>query len=96
MTPRLKLKSETLADGQKAFAGPDDLNRWVRVRPKNGYGRCWIVIVHEVSDDGKFVNVGVPQRDLSYPDRHSYGWGFGRRRWVRTQDVVTWNGKIKS
>lgn len=97
MSRRLKLKSETLAGGQKAFATTEDVGRWVRVYPLTGPGRCWWVVVHEISEDGKFVNVGVPQRELSEirPLRiHKYrGFGFGDRRWIRTQDVVTWKGK---
>lgn len=97
MSRRLKLKSETLAAGQKAFASVDDIGREVRVRPlSNPSGRLWRVIVVDVSEDGLAVQVGQRPKPIEVepvPAKRK-NRGFGRRRWVRTINVVAWRGKM--
>ena len=92
---RLKLKSPTASEA-KLRADPSDLGRLVRVRPMNQYGRCWWVNIHEITPCGEFIEVGPAQQPLYSPEpvpAKRQNRGFGRRRWVRTADVVTWKRK---
>lgn len=80
----------------RLIAEQSDVGRTVRIKPLQGAGRCWWVKVHDISEDGRFVQVGpdAPLADWQKPvPAKRQNRGFGRRRWVLTAEVVTWKRK---
>lgn len=94
---RLKLQSEKAVE-MRLVAVPADLGREVRVKPRNISGRCWWVIVTDISATGHAVEVAPRPKPIPVepvPAKRQ-NRGFGRRRWVLTAEVVTWKRKAGS